>query len=170
MFALSGADPHSSGVEPDGRRILRYLVPAALVALLVAMIAVIVASTGDSRSGSAGSLRPTGHNLPPYWTVHRGETYSEIAKKTGLRIDQLKTLNPHADPHTLVPGERLHLRPASPLPTPKRLGPRFWTVRSGESFGSIAARTGQSIIKLEQLNPQLKPTALQPGDRVTLRP
>lgn len=45
----------------------------------------------------------------------------------------------------------------------------FWTVRAGESFGSIAAKTGINIDKLEELNPQLKPASLQPGDRVRLR-
>jgi hypothetical protein len=43
-------------------------------------------------------------------------------------------------------------------------------VRRGESFGLIAAKTAISIDRLEQLNPRLKPAALQPGDRVTLRP
>jgi LysM repeat protein len=43
-------------------------------------------------------------------------------------------------------------------------------VRRGESFGLIAAKTGIGIDKLEQLNPRLKPTTLQPGDRVRLRP
>jgi LysM repeat protein len=42
-------------------------------------------------------------------------------------------------------------------------------VRRGESFGSIAAKTGQNIVKLERLNPRLKPTTLQPGDKVRLR-
>jgi LysM repeat protein len=43
-------------------------------------------------------------------------------------------------------------------------------VRPGESFGSIAAKTGINLAKLEQLNPRLKPTTLRPGDRVRLRP
>jgi hypothetical protein len=45
----------------------------------------------------------------------------------------------------------------------------FWTVRPGQSFGSIAAKTKLNIITLEQLNPGLKPNSLQPGDRVRLR-
>ena len=40
------------------------------------------------------------------------------------------------------------------------LGPRYWTVRSGQSFGSIAARTGHDIGSLQRLNPRLKATAL----------
>ena len=36
--------------------------------------------------------------------------------------------------------------------------------------GSIAAKTGVNITKLEELNPQVKPTTLHPGDRARLRP
>ena len=42
-------------------------------------------------------------------------------------------------------------------------------MRTGQSFGSIAARTGRSIEWLRRLNPKLKPSELQPGDRVRLR-
>ena len=62
---------------------------------------------------------------------------------------------------------KLSLHP--PLPRPKPPPPRSWTVRQGESFGSIAAKTGINLAKLEQLNPGLKPTTLQPGDRIRLR-
>ena len=50
------------------------------------------------------------------------------------------------------------------------LGPLYWTVRPGESFGSIAAKTGVNLLTLEQLNPRLKPATLWPGDRLRLRP
>jgi LysM repeat protein len=43
-------------------------------------------------------------------------------------------------------------------------------VRPGQSFGSIAAKTGINILTLEQLNPRLKPATLWPGDRLRLRP
>lgn len=170
MSALGGAHLHSRGGEHDDRRVLRYLVPAGLGVSLVAMIVVIATSVGGSSSGSGNSLAAAGRNLPYYWTVRRGETYSQIAKRTGLSVDQLNRLNPNTDPRSLVPGERLELRLRPVPPRPTRLGPRFWTLHSGESFGSIAAKTGQSIVTLEQLNPGLKSTTLQPGDRVRLRP
>ena len=37
-------------------------------------------------------------------------------------------------------------------------------------FGSIAAQTGINLTELEQLNPRLKATTLQPGDQLKLRP
>jgi LysM repeat protein len=156
---------------PRGR-IPRYLAPAALAILLTAVIIVVVTSAGSSgtHSSSANSPHATVRSLPAYWTVRPGDTYAQIAQKTGLTIDQLEAFNPHTDPLRLLPGQRLNLWLHPPAPRPKPLGPRFWTVRPGESFGLIAAKTGINLAKLEQLNPRLKPTTLQPGDRVRLRP
>lgn len=107
--------------------------------------------------------------LPAYWTVHPGDTLTQIAHSTGLSVTQLEARNPEIDPRILVPGERLLLWRHPPRHRRKPPGPRFWKVKPGESFGSIAAKTGISITKLFELNRQLKPASLQPGDRVRLR-
>jgi len=155
MPALGGADRDSNGVGQDDRRMLRYLIPAGLAVLLVATIFVIATSTGASGSRSASShAAPGGKQLPLYWTVRRGQTFAQIAKKTGLSIAQLKALNPSTDPRSILPGERLELRQHPPAPPhPKHLGPQFWTLRSGQSFGSIAAKTGKSIIEARASEP-----------------
>jgi LysM repeat protein len=138
--------------------------------MLAAVIIVTVTALGGSNTTSRPpSSSAAARKLPTYWLVLPGQTYSQIAERTGLSVDQLERLNPSTDPYSLVPGQRLRLRVYSQRPRPKRLGPRFWTVHSGESFGSIAARTGQNIVKLERLNPRLKATTLQPGDKVRLR-
>ena len=78
--------------------------------------------------------------LPSYWTVRPGDTFTQISEKTGLTIGQLEAFNPNTDPGALIPGQRLNLGLHPPALHPP--GPIFWTVRSGESFGSIAAKTG----------------------------
>ncbi|MCA1697419.1 MAG: LysM peptidoglycan-binding domain-containing protein [Actinobacteria bacterium] len=151
---------------------LRFLIPTGLAVLFFAMIVMIVTTTlgSDPAPNSASSLDAITRKLPLYWTVRNGQTYSQIAEKTGLTVDQLMTFNPTTDPSSIVPGQRLKLRLHMPPPRPKPLGPRFWIVKSGDSFGSIAAKTGKNIIRLQQLNRRLKAEALQPGDRVRLRP
>lgn len=169
MAARDGPRPNPGGVRHRGRP-LRWLVPAGLVVALVGVSVMIASSLGRSDAASdAARADAAARRLPPYWTVRPGQTYAQIAQRTGLSIDQLETFNPHADPASLVPGQRIKLRPHPPPPPPKRLGPRYWTVRAGESFGSIAAGTGHRIAALQRLNPRLTPTALQPGDRVRLR-
>jgi LysM repeat protein len=44
-----------------------------------------------------------------------------------------------------------------------------YLVRSGDSLSAISARTGVTLVQLEQLNPGLDPIALHPGQRIRLR-
>jgi LysM repeat protein len=152
-------------------RVGRLLAPAALVSLVAAVVVVIVTALGATGVHRTAVRLPRAavRRVPPYWTVRPGDTYGEIAAKTGVQVAQLEAYNPDVDPLSLVPGERLDLWRYPPRPRPKPPGPLFWTVRAGESYGSIAARTAINIITLEQLNPQLKPATLQPGDRLRLR-
>ena len=152
-------------------RFPRFLGFAALAAVIAAAALIVtngptISFNGPSR---AGAPPRSAHRLPPYWIVRAGDSYSEISAKTGLSVEQLELLNPTADPQMLFPGQRLQLWRHPPAPRPKPLGPLVWTVRPGDSFGSIAVKTGINLDTLEELNPQLKPSALQPGDRLRLR-
>ena len=154
--------------RPRGRA-ARFLTPALVT--LVAIISIVVTTSPDSaapHSKPASSSHAIVRRLPRYWIVRSGDTFAQISEKTGMSIGQLEAYNPNIDPRALVPGERLNLRLHPPAPPPKSPGPRFWTVGSGESFGSIAAKTGINLATLERLNPRLKPATLQPGDRVSL--
>ena len=152
----------------------RYLAPIMLVIAAAAVIAVVLSAPDHAGRASGGARAPHAavRRPPPYWIVRPGDTFMEIAARTGVSVAQLQAFNPDVDPIGLVPGERLKLwlHPPKPTPTPVPLGPLYWTVSSGESFGSIAAKTGINIVTLEQLNPGLKSTAFWPGDRVRLRP
>jgi LysM repeat protein len=142
---------------------------AAAVVLIVSSPPGFLRTTAGRTHGPPAAAH---HRLPPYWTVRPGDSFAVIAAKTGLTTDELQAFNPTVAPLALVPGERLNLwqHPPKPRgPRSKPLGPMFWTVRPGQSFGSIAHATGISIVTLEQLNPKLKPASLQPGDRVRLR-
>ncbi|MEA2217549.1 MAG: hypothetical protein QOJ35_175 [Solirubrobacteraceae bacterium] len=170
MSARNGAFSDGDGAR-DGRVLLWYLVPLGLVAgiLLVGVIAISTLNGSGGSTDAAKAASEAARKLPPYWTVHSGDTYSRIAARTGLSVDELETFNPQIDPTTILPGQRIKLRLHAPKPRPKSLGPTFWTVRTGQSYGSIAAKTGKPIGRLIALNPRLKPTALRPGDRVRLR-
>jgi LysM repeat protein len=146
-----------------------YVIPAILGLLVVALLVAVAITLGGGGSDHAVAKNPGRPGLPPYWTVHQGESYSVIARKTGLTVDELETFNPYTNPATITPGQRLKLRLHPPLPKPRPKGPKFHTVRTGESFGSIAAKTHHNITNLQRLNPKLHPTLLQPGDRMRLR-
>jgi len=169
--------PHAGpgGVHDDDRSsIVGYLALGGLIVLLLSIVVVVIASLGAGPGENQAQATDAERakllsKLPPYWTVRRGDTYVRIAKETGLTVDELETFNPRTDPSTIQPGQKLKLRQNTPKPKPKPLGPKYVTVRTGDSFGSIAVKTGKNILRLQQLNPKLKPSELQPGDRMRLR-
>ncbi|MGN6871987.1 MAG: LysM peptidoglycan-binding domain-containing protein [Solirubrobacteraceae bacterium] len=158
-----------------GRILARLFAPLMLLGVAAAVFLIVSSPPGFLRNTDAGTQapQPAAHRrLPPYWTVRPGDSFAVIAARTGLSVDQLQAYNASVDPFVLTPGERLNLwqHPPKPnRPRPKPPGPMFWTVRPGQSFGSIAHATGISIVTLEQLNPKLKPATVQAGDRVRLR-
>jgi teichoic acid transport system ATP-binding protein len=44
-----------------------------------------------------------------------------------------------------------------------------YLVRSGDNLSAISARTGVTVVQIEQLNPGLDPIVLHPGQRIRLR-
>ena len=157
-----------------GRILARLLVPLLLLGVAAAVALIISSPPAFLRNTGTGTNAPppaAHRRLPPYWTVRAGDSFAVIAAKTGLSMDELQAYNPNVDPLALTPGHRLNLwqHPPQPhKPAPKRPGPMFWTVRPGQSYGSIASATGISIVTLEKLNPGLKPASVQPGNRVRL--
>jgi LysM repeat protein len=154
--------------------VARLLAPLVLLAVGAAVVLIVSSPPSFLRETAAATHKahPAARRLPPYWTVRRGDSFAVIAAKTGLSIDQLQAYNPNVDALALEPGQRLNLWQHPPQPRKHKAkppGPMFWTIRPGQSFGSIAAATKISIVTLEQLNPNLKPSAVQAGDRVRLR-
>jgi LysM repeat protein len=46
---------------------------------------------------------------------------------------------------------------------------RTYTVKSGDTLGSISAKTGIPVDKLQEINPQLDPQQLVSGQKIKLR-
>ncbi|HEY3578152.1 MAG TPA: LysM domain-containing protein [Gaiellaceae bacterium] len=46
---------------------------------------------------------------------------------------------------------------------------RTYTIQSGDTLGSIAAKTGTTVARLQQLNPGLDPTALRVGQTIRVQ-
>ncbi len=164
------AAPHNAGSTGGDGGNTAYVVVVVLVVLLVAT-AVVAATTltGSDGASDASEAAEKSRKLPVYWKVRPGDSYQAIAAETGLTVDELERYNPYVNPDAIQPGQRLQLRLRVPRSKPPPPGPRFHTVRSGETFASIAAKTRHSTSWLLELNRKLDPAALQPGQRVRLR-
>jgi LysM domain len=66
----------------------------------------------------------------------------------------------HASPHQAHGGTRRRTRFTRS---------HFYVVQAGENLTSIAVKTGVGVGRLESLNPNLDPNALQTGQRLRLR-
>ena len=164
------AVPDDKGGAGYGGGNAAYVVAVILVLLLVAT-AVVAATTltgSNAASGSSDAAEKT-RKLPVYWKVHTGDSYQSIARRTGLTVQELEQFNPYVNPDTIQPGQRLQLRARVPRGKPKPPGPRFYTVRSGDTFASIAQKTDHSMLHLLEINRKIHPKNLRPGQRVRLR-
>jgi LysM repeat protein len=61
--------------------------------------------------------------------------------------------------------------PTAPTRTQARRVPRraTYTVKTGDTLGQIAEKTGVSVDRLQELNPELDPQALVSGQKIKLR-
>ena len=48
-------------------------------------------------------------------------------------------------------------------------GVKMYTVQSGDTLESIASKSGTTVAKLEQLNPNVEPTALHVGEKIRVQ-
>lgn len=58
---------------------------------------------------------------------------------------------------------------ATSAPAVKKTTRSVYRVKAGDSFGVIAEKTGITVTTLQQLNPDVDPRALQPGQKLKLR-
>jgi hypothetical protein len=73
---------------------------------------------------------------------------------------------------TLRPATRTsptHTQTRSGTRTTPNAAQRFYTVQSGDTFGSIAASEGISVAQLETLNPGVSSNALRVGQRLRVK-
>jgi LysM repeat protein len=74
---------------------------------------------------------------------------------------------------TVAPARSAPARTKAPAPittVPRAATQPVYTVHSGDILSSIAEKTGVSVARIQQLNPDIDPQALVAGQRLKLRP
>ena len=67
------------------------------------------------------------------------------------------------------PARRSSAVATTPKRTPAVRGPATYTVKTGDTLGAIAQKTGVSVDRIQELNPELDPQALLSGQKIKLR-
>jgi membrane-bound lytic murein transglycosylase D len=112
------------------------------------------------------------------YIVRKGDTLPKIAKRFGVRADELAALNGLA-PSTAVKPRRLleipereprvaSARALAKKPQPTATSPKSYRVQGGDTLYAIARRHGTTVEELSAAN-NLGPSAtIKPGDRLTI--
>ena len=99
-------------------------------------------------------------------TVTRGETLSGIASRYGVSASALASANGITNPDRIHVGDTLTV-PGSATPATAPAASSY-TVRSGDTLGSIASRAGTSIATLVSLNGLKNPNLVRIGQVLSL--
>lgn len=106
-------------------------------------------------------------------TVVAGDTLSGIAKKYGLRLDDLVRWNKIKDPALIIVGQQIELsgHDEAPVPTPRPTPPpsgETYTVASGDTFSEIGQKYGVDYKLIMKVNGYDDPTKLPAGATITI--
>jgi LysM repeat protein len=127
-------------MEVRGRSDLaRYAAPAAF--LVAITILVILVHSALSSGGGAGTTTAA---QPA--TTHRTTTHATTTKPPATTGSTATTST-----------------------STTSAGAQYYTIQSGDTFGSIAAAEGTTIGALEQLNPDVNPNALSVGQQIRIK-
>jgi len=104
------------------------------------------------------------------YTIVSGDTFFEIAKRFGVDISAIQSLNPSVKPEALQVGQVIDVpgpsgsRGLSHQPPP----PSTYIINSGDTFDAIAKRLNTDVPHIQSLNPGVAPESLQVGQVINI--
>ena len=108
-----------------------------------------------------------------YHKVQAGEVLKNVAAHYAVTEDQimswngLKTTNIYIGQHLRIESEK-KVTPPKPKPKPQTTR-KYYTVRSGDTFGHIAEKHRMSQSRLRKLNPRININRLDIGQKIRIR-
>lgn len=121
------------------------------------------AAQPDEATGGGQSL--TSHECPSGYSRYAWrttDTLEDVARRYGLRAEAIRDANPG------IVFTRLNFGDEICIPCNMGYCPtgRFYTIRRGDTFASVAAKLGVPAYELTRLNPYADPATLQPGQPI----
>jgi len=108
-----------------------------------------------------------------YHKVKEGENIGSIAQQYNMTVNQIMAKN-GLNSTTIYVGQQLIIENESKIaprttPQAKSNSAKYYTVKSGDTFGKIAQRHGKSMSQLKKLNPQINIDRLKLGQKIRVQ-
>ena len=132
---------------------------------------VAVNDAQENDASDVNDTAPAGSTF--YHKVKSGETLGTIASTYGTTVNKIMSINGLRSTNIYV-GQRLKIE-SSKGPVETAQAPaestqkKYYSVRSGDTFGSIAQRHGKSISQLRKLNPGINIERLSIGQKIRVK-
>jgi membrane-bound lytic murein transglycosylase D len=144
-------------------------VPTAAAALPPKVM--LAAARVDGRRGAGAAGRPHVH------VVRRGDTLWAVARRSGMDVNTLATMNGMQPGDTLRAGQKLKLTAAASGGSRAKLAsstssgerPVTYTVRKGDTLSAIARLFQVSVAQITSWNDLARRAAIKPGQKLTIR-
>ncbi len=128
-----------------------------------------IPSSGNSNI-TPSSPTETGEVSHIVYTVKRGNTLWEIAKKYNVTVNHIVVLNNIKNPNLIFPGEKLRITSNERLipenEKKKFYTPRTYLIRRGDTLSEIAVKFRVSVNYLVRLNNIKNPNLIFAGERL----
>lgn len=98
-----------------------------------------------------------------------GVTVAVLLIRSGLQGATTTTLGPVTQASTAAVPPPAKTVTNARTGTILTAGPRYYTVKKGDTFGGIAAKEGTTVAEIEALNPGVSSTALRVGQRIRVK-
>ena len=105
-------------------------------------------------------------NGMPY-TVKAGDSFFLIARTFGVSLDSLLAANPGVNPDRLFIGQVICVPTGTPTPSCPA-GTFAYTIRSGDTFFTLAQRFNTTVTAIQNANPNVNPNSLQIGQVICI--
>jgi peptidoglycan endopeptidase LytF len=104
------------------------------------------------------------------YTVRPGDTFFSLANRFNTTVAAIQAANQNVDPNNLQIGQVICIPGTGPGPGPGRCpaGTFEYTVRSGDTFFSLANRFNTTVAAIQAANPNVDPNNLQIGQTICI--
>ena len=101
-----------------------------------------------------------------YHTVVAGDTFGSLARKYNTTSEAIQKLNPGVEPTKIRIGQKICVRGTGGATNSNAT---YHVVKSGDTFGHIAAKYHTTSKRIQELNPKVDPTRIQIGQRIRVK-